>query len=105
MGTKFTGHTTIEIDIGEACLEYGVDLECELHKGAKRTFEDPGEDESVEVLSVGQMWEDIIDVDPVTGVTRKTRKYHGVPSAWFQRIIIEHVSHEDLIEQAPARED
>lgn len=104
MGTRFTAHTAMEVSIGDSVIEFCVDLECMLHAGSKRTFDDPGDPGSVEIISVGEMWEDELEVTP-DGKLKKVRKVHGVPSAWFQQLIIDHVDMDSLIEQAPEYDD
>lgn len=97
MGIPYDTHITIELDIGHHALELCVDLACELIPGTPTTHDDPGTSDEVEIIRVGDMWEEFI----MPGETKKTRKVYGPPSEWMQELIKKHADREELLERAP----
>lgn len=106
MGIPFDGHITIELDIGDKALELIVNLGCELHRGSPRSHDDPGEPPHVEIVSVGDVWEEFWKPDAAApGGQRRIKTVYGPASPWMQALILKHVDPDDLMEQAPDRDD
>lgn len=102
MGIPFDGHITIELDIGDKALELCVSLACELHPGSPCTHDDPGSDPEVEIVSVGDVWEEFWKPDEAApGGKRKVKTVYGPPALWMQDLIMKHAVRDDLMEQAP----